>query len=175
VRTIPIAPVVVGAAGAGSTATLKKLIRPLHPPPASPTHCPQSPGRYIQTRSFGAMVVGTGPVRIGTDDAGNPGQGFHPAGDYGWLALKTHFDETPGYNGPFLVRTERLDRPGMVRIGSTPAEKAPLLVLGAMHAVGQGSWQDLPYFTFVKTPGCYGWQIDGLNFSTTVVMRVLAK
>ena len=154
--------------------TLKKLLRPLHPPEASPADCPQSPGRFVQTPEFGSMVVGTGPVRIGTDGAGNPRQGFHPSGDHGWLALKTHFDETPADDeGPFLVRGERLDRPGVIHIGSTPADRAPLLVLGNMHPTGRGRWQDLPYFTFVRTPGCYGWQIDGLDFSTTVVVRIL--
>ncbi|HLY85560.1 MAG TPA: hypothetical protein VKO84_03465 [Gaiellaceae bacterium] len=173
-RTLPIAPVVVGVAGAESMTTLKKLLRPLHPPEASPADCPQSPGRFVQTPEFGSMVVGTGPVRIGTDGAGNPRQGFHPSGDHGWLALKTHFDETPADDeGPFLVRGERLDRPGVIHIGSTPADRAPLLVLGNMHPTGRGRWQDLPYFTFVRTPGCYGWQIDGLDFSTTVVVRIL--
>lgn len=122
------------------------------------------------------MVVGTGPVRVGIDAAGNPHHGFHPSGDHGWLALKTHFDETPADDeGPFLVRAERLDRPGAIHIGSTPANRAPLLVLGNMHPVGRGSWQDIPYFTFLRTPGCYGWQIDGLNFSTTVVVRILTR
>jgi hypothetical protein len=120
------------------------------------------------------MEVGTGPVRVGSDDAGNPHQGFHPSGYHGWLALKTHIVMTPAYDGPFLVRAKRLDRAGEIRFGATPAENAPLLVLGAMHP-GRGSWQDFPYFTFVRTPGCYGWQIDGLTFSTTVVVRILTK
>lgn len=123
------------------------------------------------------MVIGAGPVRVGIDDAGNPRDGFHPAGDHGWLAMKTHFVETPALQGPFLVRAERLDRPGVIRIGSTPADKAPLLVLGGPPPVGAsgGGWYDIPYFTFVRTPGCYGWQIDGLKFSTTVVVRILTK
>jgi hypothetical protein len=123
------------------------------------------------------MVVGRGPVRVGIDNVGNPHQGFHPAGDHGWLALKTHFVETPALHGPFLVRAERLDQPGVIRIGSTPADWAPLLVLGGRASVGGsgGGWHDIPYFTFVRTPGCYGWQIDGLTFSTTVVVRVLEK
>jgi hypothetical protein len=98
----------------------------------------------------------------------------------GWASVPER-PQTAGHKGEphpqnlrGASRAERLDGSG-IRIGSTPAEKAPLLVLGAMHAVGQGSWQDLSYFTFVKTPCCYGWQIDGLNFSTTAVIRVLPK
>ncbi len=129
-------------------------------------------GRYLQTPVFGSMTVGTGPVRLAINNAGNPHRGFHPAAYHGWLALKTHIIETPAYDGPFLVRAQRLDRSGTIRFGPTPAEAAPLLVLRAMHP-GRGSWQDIPNFTFVRTPGCYGWQIDGLTFSITVVARIL--
>jgi len=31
----------------------------------------------------------------------------------------------------------------------------------------------IPYFTFVKAPGCYGWQVDGLGFSELIVARLL--
>ena len=33
----------------------------------------------------------------------------------------------------------------------------------------------VPHFTFVKKPGCYGWQIDGLTFSKVVVIRILKR
>jgi hypothetical protein len=88
-------------------ALVERLARPLHFPAASPATCPQSPGRYIQTPAFGSMEVGTGPVRVGSDAAGNPHQGFHPSGyPHGWLALKTHIVTTPAYQGPFLVRAK---------------------------------------------------------------------
>jgi hypothetical protein len=123
------------------------------------------------------MEVGNGPVRVGIDNAGSPRQGFHPAGYHGWLALKTHIIMTPAYQGSFLVRVKRLDRPGVIRVGATPTDTAPLLILGGPVSVGAGGagWHDIPYFTFVRTPGCYGYQIDGLNFSITVVLRILTK
>ncbi|HEY3578266.1 MAG TPA: hypothetical protein VGK68_09805 [Gaiellaceae bacterium] len=121
--------------------------------------------------------MGSGPVRVGVDNAGNPHQGFHPASYHGWLALKTHIVEPPAYHGPFLVRARRLDQPGVIRFGPTPAANAPLLALGGSIPVGggRGGWHDIPYFTFVRRPGCYGLQIDGLSFSTTVVVRILTK
>jgi hypothetical protein len=122
------------------------------------------------------MTVGTAPVRVATDDAGNPRHGFHPSGYNGWLALKTHFVSTPPYQGPFLVRARRLDRGGVIRLGGTPSQTAPLFVSGPRKKPQRrGSWRDTPYFTFVRSPGCYGWQIDGLNFSTTIVVRILSK
>jgi hypothetical protein len=36
-------------------------------------------------------------------------------------------------------------------------------------------WREFPYFTFVRSPGCYAWQIDGLTFSDIVVVHVLSK
>jgi hypothetical protein len=110
------------------------------------------------------MTVGTAPARVSIDNAGDPHHGFHPAGYHGWLALKTHFVSTPAYQGPFLVRAKRLDRPGVIRLGGTPSQAAPLLVPGPRRNVGRGHWRDTPYFTFVRIPGCYGWQIDGLTF-----------
>lgn len=176
--TLPTTPVCGNCTGntPPPTALVKRLARPLHFPPAGPATCPRSPGRFFQTAVFGSMVVGKGPVRVGIDNAGSPRQGFHPAGYHGWLALKTHIVETPAYQGPFLVRTKRLDRPGVIRFGGTPAETAPLLILrGSIPSGAGGGWHDIPYFTFVRSPGCYGYQIDGLTFSITVVLRILTK
>ncbi len=121
------------------------------------------------------MTLGSGLTRVTTDSAGDPQHGFHPGGYNGWLALKTHFVSTPAYQGPFLVRAKRLDQTGPIRLGPTPSQAAPLFMTGSLKSVGRGSWRETPYFTFVRSPGCYGWQIDGLNFSTTVVAWVLSK
>ncbi|HYY33022.1 MAG TPA: hypothetical protein VE693_05485 [Gaiellaceae bacterium] len=120
------------------------------------------------------MAIGTGLVRVAINNAGDPSHGFHPAGFRGWLALKTHFFSSPSYQGPFLVRATRLDHAGPIRLGATPTEAAPLLVPRGAYA-GPAGWREVPYFTFVKTPGCYAWQIDGLTFSEIVVVRMLPK
>jgi hypothetical protein len=113
------------------------------------------------------MTLGSGVVRVGIAAVGRPTVGFHPAHFGSWLALKTHFFSYPRYHGPVLVRARPLGVHQEIRIGATPSEAAPLVM-----PAGTG-WREQPYFTFVKTPGCYGWQIDGSTFSYVVVVRIL--
>jgi len=122
------------------------------------------------------MALGNGPVGIVVDNVGDLRHGkVHLAvGEAsGWLNLKTHFISFPAYPGPFLVRARRLDRSGPIRLGGTPAQTAPLVVPAGPTPNGSAGWREIPYFTFVKAPGCYGWQIDGLTFSEAIVARVL--
>jgi hypothetical protein len=160
------------ASVSGSVPT--QLNRPLHFPEVAGARCPASRGRYVVTPDFGSMAIGAGPVRVAINNAGNPHQGFHPAAFRGWLALKTHFFSSPSYQGPFLVRAKRLDHPGLVTLGATPTEAAPLLVRAGAYA-GTAGWREVPYFTFVRAPGCYGWQVDGRTFSEIIVVRLLRK
>jgi hypothetical protein len=157
-----------------TTAVSAKLSRPLHFPRVADGRCPASPGRYVATPDFASIAIGTGPVRVAINNAGDPRHGFHPGAFRGWLALKTHFFSLPSYQGPFLVRAKRLDRPGPVRLGATPTEAAPLVVPPGANA-GAAGWREFPSFTFVKAPGCYAWQVDGLKFSDIIVVRMLPK
>ena len=163
----PRAPALSRSASPGPTAT-SSLYRPLHFPRMSGRRCPVTPGRYRQTPISGAMTVGAGPVRVLIANAGQPRPGFRPASFDGWLALKTHFISAPSYRGPFLIRARPIGA-GRVRIGSTPAEFGPLVV-----PAGSG-WREQPYFTFVTSPGCYGWQLDGTTFSYDVIVHILTK
>lgn len=144
------------------------LYRPLHFPQEHGERCPVTAGHFVQTPSFGSMTLGSGAVRVGLDNAGEPRKGFVPSAFHGWLALKSHFFSFPRYQGPFLVRARAIGRRGHVRIGSSPSKTGPLLVPS-----GAG-WREQPYFTFVRSPGCYGWQIDGSTFSHDVVVHVLS-
>jgi hypothetical protein len=92
-----------------------------------------------------------------------------------WLALKTHFFSSPKYQGAFLVRTKRLDRSGPVAVGASPTEATSLQVPSGPAANGLAGWREFPYSTFVKSPGCYAWQVDGVSFSEVIVVRMLAK
>jgi hypothetical protein len=115
------------------------------------------------------MTLGSGLVRVGIDDAGAARTGFHPAALHGWLAVKSHFFSYPRYRGPFLVRARSLWPGGRVRLGATPTQAGRLL------APSGSGWREQPDFTFVRSPGCYGWQIDGTTFSYVVVIRILRK
>jgi hypothetical protein len=150
--------------------------RPLHLPSATGTRCPATAGKYVTTPDFGSWSLGNGRVRVAINNAGDLRHGkvrMAAGGAAGWYGIKTHFFSVPGYQGPFLVRARRLDGPGPIRLGGSPAETGPLLVPSGPTANGSSGWREVPYFTFVKAPGCYGWQIDGRMFSEAIVARVL--
>jgi hypothetical protein len=90
------------------------------------------------------------------------------------MSIKTHFFSVPAYQGPFLVRAKRLDQPGIIRLGGVPTDTARLVVPPGQTLNGTNGWREIPYFTFVKAPGCYGWQVDGLTFSEVIVARLLS-
>jgi hypothetical protein len=152
-----------------------KLIRPLHFPGATGDHCPATPGHYVSTHDFGAWSLRAGPVGVAINNAGDlrRGQVDLAHGPSRWENLKTHFFSVPTYQGPFLVRAKRLDRPGPVRLGAGPAQTTPLVVPRGQTPNGTNGWREIPYFTFVKAPGCYGWQVDGLTFSEVMVAHML--
>jgi hypothetical protein len=152
-----------------------KLIRPLDFPVATGARCPATAGQLVITHDFGAWSLRNGPVGVAMDNAGDlrHGKVNLAHGPSGWDNLKTHFFSIPAYQGPFLVRAQRLDRPGPIRLGGGPSQTAPLVVPRGPTPNGTHGWREIPYLTFVKAPGCYGWQVDGLTFSEVIVARLL--
>jgi hypothetical protein len=118
------------------------------------------------------MAFGRGDVRMGVANAGDLREGRVRPAHYhrGWLALKTHFFSSPGYRGAFVVRARSLAGKSPVRLGAEPHRSGPLIVRAEAGAAG---WREFPYFSFVRKPGCYGWQIDGARFSESIVLNVL--
>ncbi len=124
------------------------------------------------------VALGSGPVRVFINNAGDLRRGrAHLASTNvpGWLALKTHFFTPPAYQGPFLVRAMGLDHAGPIALGATPLQAAPLFIPSGPAANGLAGWREFPYSTFVRSPGCYAWQMDGPTFSDIVVVQMLAK
>jgi hypothetical protein len=161
---------------AGPTST--KLGRPVHFPRVVHGSCPASRGRYVTTPTVKGIALGNGPVRVFINNAGDLRQGrAHLASTRfpNWLALKTHFFSSPDYQEAFLVRTKRLDRGGPIALGARPTDATSVLVPSGPAANGQEGWREFPYSTFVKSPGCYAWQVDGLTFSEIIVVRMLGK
>lgn len=152
-----------------------QLTRPLHIPSTAGGRCPTSRGRHVATPAFDATALGRGPVRVTSDNAGDLRHGeVRAPRTSGWLAPKTHFFSVPAYQGPFLVRARSVGRGAPIRIGGTPADAIPELIVppGPTSNTTKG-WREVPAFTFVKEPGCYAWQIDGLTFSEVIVARIL--
>jgi hypothetical protein len=164
-----------GPPGSFSGSLPAKVIRPLHFPAATGSHCPATPGKYVTTPDFGDWSLRKGPVGVAIDNAGDlrHGQVNLAPGTSAWLSLKTHFFSVPAYQGPFLVRAKRLDRPGPIRVGGDPTQTEPLVVPRGQTPNGTNGWREIPYFTFVKAPGCYAWQVDGLTSSEVIVAHML--
>jgi hypothetical protein len=89
-----------------------------------------------------------------------------------WGALKTVWLSLPTYQGPYLVRGERLDGSGPMGIGDLPTQRSLLVPPGVSVNGGDGYRPGIGY-VWLREPGCYGFQIDGTTFSHTVVVFVL--
>lgn len=83
------------------------------------------------------------------------------------------------YDGPVLIRGGRIDESGVVGFGDKP-RSAPELRLprgnrkpwGALAKPLPDGWRAAEVLTRIQTPGCYGFQIDGIGFSYHVVFAV---
>ena len=90
------------------------------------------------------------------------------------LLLKTLWFSVPAYQGPFIIRAKRLGHPGPVALGEGPTV-APLVVPPGPTLNGTGGWREAPGGLWVRTPGCYAWQVDGLTFSEIIIVHALVQ
>ena len=137
------------------------------PTVAAGSACPVTSGK-IANQEFGpALGIGpVYPVGFSTDGV------YHITGtnqDGGWLYMKVLWIVDPAYNGQTLVRGHQIDGPGEMRFerGADPATELQLAQESAIS--GNNSWSNWPTYTRIKGPGCYAYQIDGTNFSKTIV------
>jgi hypothetical protein len=158
------------------------LSRPLHfPALGSDGRCPVSSGSRFDNSYFGGVALGSGPVRVLLADAGDIrhgrvdlGRGDAPH----WFALQTLWFAMPGYHGPFVVRAARLGARGPIEVqpggtGLTPGS-GPLVVASGATIDTQDGYRTVPGSTWVRSPGCYAWQVDGRHFSEDIVLDALA-
>jgi hypothetical protein len=156
------------------------LRRPLAIPnlPAG-SACPVSTiHQAIDFRSIGlAPGLGPGPVypiglRNGTLSIGPP-TAFNSRH---WGGQKALWFVHQSYQGPVLIRGRQLDGPYRVRFdrGGTPPKEVRIASGETVAWVGQpdGS-RGRPSNTRVRTPGCYGYQVDGADFSRVIVFRAV--
>jgi hypothetical protein len=127
----------------------------------------------VTTPYFGGVALGQGPVRPIPAAAGDLSRGIvnlsTDTGTPGWLAFKTLWFSVPSYQGPFIVRAKRLDGSGPIAFGESPT-LAPLVVPPGETVNSHAGYRTAPGGTWVKAPGCYGWQVDGLTFSDVIVV-----
>jgi hypothetical protein len=181
--SVPLAPVLEGIPAA--------LGRPLHLPRiATGLPCPVSPAKtYPKGAGFSGpyTAVGDGAFTL-TGDGTVPVDFTPPADDSfagtGWPGMKVIWRVDPDYVGPVLLRGARLDGPGQLRFGSytgmvgqgTPpgasfqAQAYPELGYPAVD--DRPSAVTYPSDIRVQSPGCYGLQVDGTNFSEVIIFAV---
>lgn len=148
--------------------------RPLHLPRLAPSApCPKLLGHAVSP-DFGP-VLGDGPVypAIGSDT------GIMPTGDFN----KVLWIIAPTYTSPALIRGHQVDGPGTLTFNGGLDQStyqgdwhdAPRLPdLRLMGGAGYGTpWANFPTYTKVPAPGCYGYQVDGLNFSYTLIFQAV--
>ena len=177
-------------ASAGAHRAGPLLARPLHFPSLGPGgRCPVSAGYAVNNPYFGGDALGNGPVRVLIAQAGDVlhARPILGTGDPRGYALQTLWFAMPGYNGAFVVRGARLGKPGPIAV--QPGETSfgpgagPLIVPAGPtlnsypEPTGKPSWagyRTVPGSTWVKSPGCYAWQVDGRGFSEVIVVDATA-
>lgn len=152
-----------------------RLARPLHLPVLHPGQaCPVSPETGIHDSSdFTGPALGVGPVHplaLPTEPLiSNTNQAP------GWLAMKSLWVSDPRYQGPFLVRIRRLDGSGPAGVLEDPTMTSFFVPDGPTFNSEPGGYRAITGATWVKTPGCVAWQVDGLTFSNVIVIRLLCR
>lgn len=153
------------------------LARPLRLPtvPAGGA-CPVSGAttRSPAAQEADARGLGTGPlypIVFYTGEDANLRLRQQTPGPDALYELKVVWASTGAYQGPVVVRVARLDGAGrgVVRL---------FYDQGASHGDAvvfdlTGSPRDFPSGTSVSGPGCYAYQIDGLNLWEVIVFRVV--
>ncbi|MGH3149268.1 MAG: hypothetical protein ACRDOB_00855 [Streptosporangiaceae bacterium] len=167
-----------GACAAGAAGPVPAILdRPLHlPAVARGQACPVTPGQNARNGYVGGLQFGSGPVSMIIGNRGDPGHGTVVLGTTqlpGWYALENVWLSGSGYQGPFMVRGQRLDGPGLVGFGGSSPAMAAFVEPPGPDANTNGPYRTPPGSVWLQQPGCYGFQIDGLSFSETIVIDVL--
>jgi len=159
------------------------LARPLHFPTLGPGgRCPVSTGSKLDNSYFTGTALGRGPVRVLLADRGDVLRGRVDLGAsaaHRWSALQTLWIAMPRYSGAFVVRAARVGAPRPIEVqasqtGLSPGS-GPLVVAEGSTSNSQDGYRTVPGSTWVRSPGCYAWQVDGRGFSEIVVVDAMAS
>jgi hypothetical protein len=153
------------------------LSRPLHfPSLGSRGRCPVSSGTTFDNAYFDGVALGSGPVRVLLADGGNVLSGRVELGTRsapGWFALQTLWFAMPRYAGPFVVRAARLGKRSPIEVrpsgNGLTSGTGPLSVGAGSTLNTQDGYRTVPGSTWITSPGCYAWQVDGRGFREVIV------
>jgi hypothetical protein len=155
------------------------LRRPIHLPRiAAGARCPVSaPGRKVY-RNQGA-ALGPGPIyalSLGpfAHTAVMPFVLPSPAlfGGSAWGGQILKWIGAPSYHGPVLIRGRTLTGPDGLGFGAGKVPLAEMDVPPGGVALNPGGWRLWPGYVRLRSPGCYGLQVDGTTFSEVIIFRV---
>ena len=102
----------------------------------------------------------------------------------GWHWNKVVWARDWQYTGPIVIRGRRMDGPATLRFQRmADGRPGPDLAHSSLHVPayttgnrpdtrGTGSWEEIFTWVVVRSPGCYGVQVDGVDFSNVIVFRV---
>lgn len=143
---------------------------------ASGQRCPVSASQKVTTLGFGGFALGSGPVRPDLPIARDPSAGVRldlsvPRED--WFSVKTLWFVDPSYQGPALIRGARIDAPGPIAFGEAPDLAELVIPPGPTVNEASDGYRTAPGGTYVKAPGCYAWQVDGVGFSYVLVFQAV--
>jgi hypothetical protein len=143
--------------GQCSGAVPPALRRPLALPSLGGGPCPITVGTARPVTSSGPAELGVARV-LGS----------------AWLVARVTWTAAASYQGPILIRGREIGGSGAVGFGDgdVPYDELQLLDSGryATPSAGQRAWVA---YTRVTAPGCYGYQIDGTDFSEVIVFRAV--
>jgi hypothetical protein len=141
------------------------VMRPLHlPTVAAGQPCPLTPRHPVKTADFGGYALGSDPVEPMALGPRSPELD-------GWYGYKTLWFTLPTYTDAVLIRGARIDGDGPVGFGEDHPVLGHLIIPPGPTVNGQNGYREAPGGTFVKSSGCYAFQVDGLNFSYAIVFN----
>lgn len=164
---------------AGVDGQTSLLQRPLNLPMLeSGNDCPvtRTPGKQLSP-DFG-LAIGTGPI-YATGTIGIEGKLYYrdSATVNGWRPVKVLWIGEPDYLGPVLIRGHQIDGPNELRFGETERQKDELffneVTQAEANANSPSGWRNWPSYSYVRAPGCYAYQVDGIGFSYVIVVQAV--
>ena len=168
-----------GAPGCPGGGVPTALRRPIHLPHiAAGARCPVSAPGHRVTR-YSTAVIGPGPIyAVSLGPFGHtailpfvmPSQaGLFGGSAWGGQALK--WDGAPSYHGPVLIRGRKLTAHDGLGFGAGIVPQAEMDVPPGSGDPNAGGWRFWPGYARLRSPGCYGLQVDGTTFSEIIIFR----
>jgi hypothetical protein len=121
------------------------------------------------------VALGKGPVTVIIGQSGDLVHGIVDLASSnvaGWYGLKTDWAINPHYSGWVIVRGKQLDGNGALAALGDATVGAIVIPPGRTLNTFAG-WREQPSGTYVRGPGCYGFQVDGSSFSEHIVVEAV--